>query len=560
VRAREIFDVLEPRRGVPRGILVAGTLVVALEMLHGVGPLLLRALVDEANGRARADVLGSCAGGIALAYFTRAYLAMVAARAAATYAARAGAALRRRVYAAVLSRTASSAGALTDGDTLHRLAFDAGAVERFASETMPRALALAAGSLGVAAGMLLVAPRAALVAICVCVPLGLTGGAARRAVDLACVRAERARAALLSLYEERLGATETIRAYARQRYEARLAFRAAADAARCDVERARTASAVTGRFELILAAAVTAVLLPGVFGVRAGLTSLGSVLAFYVYVAQLLATVSLSGALGGEVAAAHAGALRLRELVPARPEAAPSGRLRAGALGVTMSGVRVQYGGGRDALSGAELEILPGELVAICGASGAGKSTLLRVLAGLVTPDAGHVRVGGASLADVAPGERARAVAVAPQDPGLFEGTLEENVTLGRRNLRIAPHEAARLAGLAPRLVAELGSSRAGARGAHLSGGERQSIALARVLASDPGVVVLDEPTGAMDPATARAAWDAIFAFARGRTLIAVVHDAAIAARFPRRVTVEGGRVVRDERSEPADPGLAVAS
>ena len=552
MRAREIFHVLEPRRGVPRGILVAGALVCVLEALHGVEPLLLRALVDELGGGSRPVALGVYAGSIALAYFARAYLTTVAARTAAAYAARAGAGLRRRVYSAFLDRPARAADGVTNGDALHRLTLDVGAVERFASETLPRAVGFAAGLVGVVAGMLLVAPRAALVAVCICIPLALTGRVARCAVDDASIRAERARAALLSHYEERLGAIETIRAFARQRRETRDAYRAVADAARSDVARARAATAVTGRFELLLAAAVTAVLLPGVFGVRAGLTSLGSLLAFYAYVAQLLGTVSAGGALGAELAQARAGADRLREVLPSQALDVPDARLPAGHLGVTAHGVHVRYGEDRDVLHDVDLVIAPGEHMAICGPSGAGKSTLLRVLAGLVAPDAGDVRVGDVPLGQLAPGERARAVAVAPQNPGIFDATLAENVALGRPDLRIAPSEAARQAGLAPRLVTEMDTARAGAGGTHLSGGERQAVALARVLASDPRVVLLDEPTSAMDPATARAAWQAIFAFARGRTLVAVVHDAAIAAQFPRRVMVEDGRVVRDERDADA--------
>ena len=191
------------------------------------------------------------------------------------------------------------------------------------------------------------------------------------------------------------------------------------------------------------------------------------------------------------------------------------------------------------------------ETVAIVGASGSGKSTLLSIVAGLDTPTRGTVRVDGEDLFAV--GEDARAALRARKIGFVFQSfqllgnlTALENVMLplelaGRRDARQAASDMLARVGLSERL---------GHYPKVLSGGEQQRVALARAFVVQPAVLLADEPTGSLDFATGETVMELMFDLNReqGTTLVMVTHDRAIAALCQRRLTVEAGRIVADER------------
>ena len=191
------------------------------------------------------------------------------------------------------------------------------------------------------------------------------------------------------------------------------------------------------------------------------------------------------------------------------------------------------------------------ETAAIVGASGSGKSTLLSIVAGLDTPTRGTVRVDGEDLFAV--GEDARAAIRARKIGFVFQSfqllgnlTALENVMLplelaGRRDARQAASDMLARVGLSERL---------GHYPKVLSGGEQQRVALARAFVVQPAVLLADEPTGSLDFATGEKVMELMFDLNReqGTTLVMVTHDRAIAALCQRRLTVEAGRIVADER------------
>jgi putative ABC transport system ATP-binding protein len=196
--------------------------------------------------------------------------------------------------------------------------------------------------------------------------------------------------------------------------------------------------------------------------------------------------------------------------------------------------------GGREVLRGVDLDLEPGA-TAVVGPSGAGKSTLLRLLNRLADPQAGEVRLRGRPLRELEVLALRREVALVPQLPALLEGTVADNVSFGAR---LAGREADVTRALE---LAGLDSSFAPRDGAGLSVGEQQRVMLARSLALEPGVLLLDEPTAALDEGT-RAGVERTLSGLRERldlSLVLVTHDPEQARRMGDRiVTVADGQVV----------------
>ncbi|MFF5156085.1 thiol reductant ABC exporter subunit CydD [Streptomyces sp. NPDC000348] len=231
--------------------------------------------------------------------------------------------------------------------------------------------------------------------------------------------------------------------------------------------------------------------------------------------------------------------------VPAPGTAAvPTGAL-------AFEGVTVRHPGrSADAVTDVSFTLAPGETVALVGPSGAGKSTLLNVLLGFVPPTGGRVRIGGADLAGLDLAEWHSRVAWVPQRPHLYAGTITENVRLARPDADDdAVRRALRDAGALEFVDALPDGARTvlGEDGAGLSAGQRQRLALARAFLADRPVLLLDEPTAALDGATEADVVAAVQRLAAGRTVLLVAHRPALLA--------VADRVVRLAEPAPAAPG-----
>lgn len=202
-----------------------------------------------------------------------------------------------------------------------------------------------------------------------------------------------------------------------------------------------------------------------------------------------------------------------------------------------------------EALRKVSFRIEAGEHVALLGRVGSGKSTLLRLMLGLYRPTAGAVRIDGVDLRQLDPSQLRRNIGYVPQEASLFFGSLKENILLAAPYLDDAELlAAARIAGLNEMIDAHPRGfdMTVGERGESLSGGQRQGVAIARAVAHRPPILLLDEPTGAMDHSSEDTIKRNLKEFAVGRTMVIVTHRTALLDLVDRIVVVDNGRIVAD--------------
>jgi ATP-binding cassette subfamily B protein len=278
--------------------------------------------------------------------------------------------------------------------------------------------------------------------------------------------------------------------------------------------------------------------------------TLGTFLAFSTYTAQLMAPArQLAGVLtvGQQARAGLERIFQLLDLAPSVTDGPDSVGLPAGGGAVSFRGVHFAYGDGAEVLSGIDLDIAPGERVALVGPSGSGKTTLTMLVARFYDPQAGSVRLDGSDVRRIQLNSLRREVGMVFEESFLFCDSVRANIAYGRPNATTEQIEAAARSASAHEFIEGLPRGYAtivGERGLSLSGGQRQRIALARAILCDPRVLILDDATSAIDVTTEEAIQEALRSVLAGRTTLLVAHRRSTLRLADRIVVLDHGRIV----------------
>lgn len=280
--------------------------------------------------------------------------------------------------------------------------------------------------------------------------------------------------------------------------------------------------------------------------------SIGQLTAFLFLVTLFIQPVQIATEVLNEAQNAIAGWRRVLDVLDVAPDVADPGtqgrELPPGPLDIRFAGVTFAYPGGPPVLHDVRLDIPAKSRVAVVGETGSGKTTFAKLLTRLMDPTAGEVLLSGVPLRQVRFDSLRSRVVMVPQDGFLFDATVGENVRFARPELTDAQLTAAftelGLADWLDGLPAGLDTP-VGERGEALSVGERQLVALARAYVADPDLLVLDEATSAVDPATEVRLQRTLDAVTRGRTTLAIAHRLSTAQAADEVVVVDRGRIVQ---------------
>jgi ATP-binding cassette subfamily B protein len=434
-------------------------------------------------------------------------------------------------------------------DSVYRIQSDAIALQGLAINGVVPLCANAVTLFAMIAVTAHIDPLLALVALAICPVLYLLMALSRRSVRPRWAELKAAESEALGVVHEALAALRTVKSFNREEQEAE---RFVGRAGKLVTGTLRIAL-IEGGFDLLvgltIALGTAAVLMIGVWHVRAGVLSLGSLLLVMGYLAQLykpLETISRQATkLQSYIASAERACALLDSPadVPQRPTARP---LRRAVGRIAFEHVSFAYNA-ELVLDDLSFDIAAGTAVGIIGRTGAGKTTMMNLLARFYDPTRGHILLDGIDLRDYQVADLRRQFALVLQEAVLFSTTIGENIAYARpdatREEIVAAAKAANVHDFIVRLP-EGYDTPVGERGLTLSGGERQRISLARAFLKDAPILILDEPTSAVDTGTEAAIIESLDRLIAGRTSFVIAHRPSTIGHCELIIHIEGGRLV----------------
>lgn len=477
---------------------------------------------------------------------------------------------RARLFRHVQRLSLAYHDARGSADSIYRLQFDAPSIQWVAVYGIAPFITAAMTLIGMIAVMMRLDHQIALVALAVVPPLFyLTRHFASR-IRQRWHDAKQLGSSAAAVVQEVLTSLRVVKAFAQeQREEQRFVDRAAREV-RANIGVIRLQSLFFGTVALLLAAGTAIALYLGVSHVRAGVLTLGELIMVMAYLAQLYGPLEAVSNKLTELQNSLASAERALSLldhapdVTDRPGARPLERARGE---IEFRDVCFSYGAAPPVLENISARFEAGTRIGIVGRTGAGKTTLVNLVTRFYDPSRGSVLLDGVDLRDWRLEDLRNQFAIVLQEPVLFSSSIRENIAYGRPGATDVEITAAAQAANAHDFISALPDgyrTEVGERGMRISGGERQRIALARAFLKDAPVLILDEPTSAVDMKTEASIVDALERLMQGRTTFIIAHRLSTIRHCDLVFAIEGGglTVSTSDATEPLlrNRGLSVIS
>lgn len=462
--------------------------------------------------------------------------------------------LRQAVYAHVLQQSPQFFETLKTGEVLSRLTTDTTVIQNAVGSSISMGLRNSVLFVGGLAMLVATSPRLMLTVAGIIVLVVLPSLAIGRRVRKLSRASQDRIADTSGIAGEILNAIPVVQSFTQEAAEARRFSAANETAFTTSVRRTGTRALLTAFLIVGTFGALLWGLYGGVQAVLAGQITAGQLSQTALYIMLVASSVAVLAEVWGDLLRASGATERLMELLSARSPIADAPTPRAlppsgGGVRVVFERVTFTYPSrpAHPVLRELTFAVAPGQTVALVGPSGAGKTTIFQLLQRFYEIDAGAIRLDGIDLRELRLADLRARIAVVPQEPVIFSGTVLDNIRYGRADASDVEAIAAARAAFVDEFAARLPDGYAtfvGERGLRLSGGQRQRIAIARAMLKNAPLLLLDEATSSLDAESERAVQAALAAAMRDRTTIAIAHRLATVQRADRIFVLQQGRLV----------------
>jgi subfamily B ATP-binding cassette protein MsbA len=521
-------------------------------------PLVVRTLLDAAFLEGNSTLLNQVALGLLGLFAFQAVINFAQSYLTSSVSEHVVADLRKALFAGLVLQSAGFFASRRVGELSSRLASDVVLIQNVLRFGVPELVRQGLFLVGALVLVTATNPRLTMVTLTAIPVAALIGWVFGRRVRRMSTGIQDRLAAAVARAEQVFTQIRTVQSFTREVWEAER-FGVEIDATRDEgLRRAVARAALTGAVTFAAFGAIVMVLWEGGRLVLAGDLSPGTLVAFLLYAVTIAAAITSVAGFYGNLQEAAGAARRIFELLDHDPELRdpseprPLPRPLRGV--VRFEGVTFRYGPDQPwVLDGIDLEIGEGETVALVGSSGAGKSTLASLVPRFFDVSQGRVSIDGVDVRDVTLKELRGAIGVVPQEPMLFASTVLENLLYGNADATSSEIEAALEAAHADMFVRDFPDrlqQAVGERGVTLSAGQRQRIAIARVMLERPHLLILDEASSSLDAESERLVQDALERLMEGRTTLVIAHRLSTVIRADRILVLDGG-VIAGHGSHP---------
>jgi subfamily B ATP-binding cassette protein MsbA len=536
-----------------------GFAAVLMLLSTGIGlafPLIVRELLDAAFLVGDGDLLNRIAIALLLLFVLQAFINFGQSYVTGSVSEQVVAHLRKGLFGALIRQSPGFFDVRRVGELISRLSSDAGLLQGVVRFGVPELLRQGIFLVGALVLVTVTHPRLTLVTLTAIPVAALIGWFFGKRVRKLSTGIQDRLAGAVARAEQVFTQIRTVQAFTREPYET-LRYSVEVNATRDEgIRRAVARASLTGAVTFAAFGAIVVVLWEGGRLVLAGELTAGTLVAFLLYAVTISGAITSLAGFWGNLQEAAGAASRIFELLdhPAEIESphnpVPLPTPVAGV--VRYEGVTFRYGESLPlVLRGVDLELSEGETVALVGSSGAGKSTIAALLPRFFDVEEGRVMLDGIDVRSLALPDLRRAIGIVPQEPMLFEGTIRENLVYGNPEATEEEIEEAAHAAHAYEFISALPDGYGqlvGERGVTLSAGQRQRIAIARVMLERPKVLILDEASSSLDAESEALVQDALERLMAGRTTLVIAHRLSTVIRADRIVVLDEG-VIEDQGS-----------